>query len=264
MNYSLNTDTFNQQLLPPTKRKPKAKAWGRVLLNGLQWVRDRFFEDYVEGNTDVRVLNYDAGLTFNPPELVYYGGVVYECILASTGNLPTNPTYFSVKSFSVGDRINFIDKAVYECILLNTGGIGALNSIYWIKVQDIFLGIKERTKANSQVMLFEYMLNKYFGTDFNYPATTNDIYIAQYATQIQTFYMGRSGDNSSYMPRDSAYQFNYLSRNYLSPIVTHYAINVPAATYNSLASNDADRESIIRSFADKFNMAGIVYEVIKY
>lgn len=265
MNYSLNTDTFNKQFLPPTKRKDKAEAWGRVLLNGVQWARDLFFDDYINGNTDWRVQNYNAGITYNVGDFVYYtDGIIYECTAVSTGNLPTNVLYFSIKSFAVLDRINFIDKAVYECILVNPTGIGALNTTYWIKIQNEFLGIRERSKANAQILLFEYMLNKWFGTSFNYPSSVNDIYIVNNSTASETMIMGRSGPNSSFMPRSSTFQANFLTRSYVAQTTSYYTIYVPLAVFNSLASTNDDRENIIRDFANKFNLSGVTYTVTTY
>jgi hypothetical protein len=38
---------------------------------------------------------YAGGSTYRPNNVVVYNGIVYLCILLSTGNLPTNTTYFS-------------------------------------------------------------------------------------------------------------------------------------------------------------------------
>lgn len=39
---------------------------------------------------------YNAGVTYAANEAVYYNGSSYICILASTGNLPTNATYWDI------------------------------------------------------------------------------------------------------------------------------------------------------------------------
>lgn len=39
---------------------------------------------------------YAAGTSYVPGDQVSYSGQLYVCILASTGNLPTNATYWSL------------------------------------------------------------------------------------------------------------------------------------------------------------------------
>jgi hypothetical protein len=62
---------------------------------------------------------------------VTYNGYIYTCILNSTGNLPTNATYWTIGvrskrvSFKVGE-----DSFIYECILDSTGYLPT-NATYW-------------------------------------------------------------------------------------------------------------------------------------
>ena len=43
---------------------------------------------------------YNAGTTYYPNDLVTYNSSTYICILQSTGNLPTNATYWSLIALS--------------------------------------------------------------------------------------------------------------------------------------------------------------------
>lgn len=46
---------------------------------------------------------YNAGVSYVAKEVVYYNGSSYICILASTGNLPTNSTYWDVLALKGDD-----------------------------------------------------------------------------------------------------------------------------------------------------------------
>jgi hypothetical protein len=73
--------------------------------------------------------------------------------------------------------------------------------------------------------------------------------------------MGETGEYSSVMPNNSQYQQNFLVNNYTVSDGFAYTIYVPLAVWTPLASNDTDRENLIRSFADKYNLAGMIYDV---
>lgn len=89
---------------------------------------------------------YDGGTTYAPTDWVTYNGSSYVCILASTGNLPTNVTYWAVlaskgdkgdtgdpwdafkgaynagTTYAVNDVVSY-DGSSYICILESTGNV---------------------------------------------------------------------------------------------------------------------------------------------
>lgn len=46
----------------------------------------------------LNIRDYSATIAYTIGRRVYYNGIIYACILASTGNLPTNVTYWAVSS----------------------------------------------------------------------------------------------------------------------------------------------------------------------
>lgn len=46
----------------------------------------------------LNIRDYSATIAYTIGRRVYYNGLIYRCILASTGNLPTNVTYWAVSS----------------------------------------------------------------------------------------------------------------------------------------------------------------------
>ncbi len=267
--YDFNTDNFNQNFTPPTKRNTFVFAWGKVLLSGIQWLHDLFFTDYVTGNTDVKVSNYSAAITYSITDLVYYAtnGFIYECILSSTGNAPTNVTYFQLKSFAVEDRIRYVDKSVYECILANATGVSPINTLYWIKIQDEFIGLLERTKTNSQILLFEYLLNKWFDTSYNYPSV-NDIFITNLPSDGTSFVYGVDESESSAVAISDTQQSEFIGSSFVLGAF-NFTINIPLAVYDALSplettGTTTNKDNIVRQFADNYVCAGLHYSITPY
>lgn len=221
--YTLSVNYISEKLVPPSLRGVKMLAWLRVILKPLQSQWNNVFDDYATGSGYAQ---YDVSLSY-------------------------------VRT----DRVIFSNKSVYECILDATAGIPPDDSVYWVKINDIFIGANERLKYNSQKIVFEYALNKYFQIPVSpFIYITNNFVVAD-----NVFVMSNSGLTSSVMPLNSAYQINFLG---LVPAyatsVNDYTIYVPLAVYNALGTNAINRENAIRQFADKYNLAGIQYNVIAY
>ncbi len=164
------------------------------------------------------------------------------------------PDYGFFTQYYVGDRVLFADKSIYECIS-NSLNISCLDTTKWVKVNDIFIGSDERVKYSAQKLLFEYALNKFF--------ISSGIYITNNFIDVgDVFVMDTDSTESSVMPLDSFYQEDYmdLSATYASGIYD-YTIFVPIADYTSLGSS---ANAIIRTFADKYNLAGMQYDIQTY
>ena len=164
------------------------------------------------------------------------------------------PDYGFFTQYYVGDRVLFADKSIYECIS-NSLNISCLDTTKWVKVNDIFIGSDERVKYSAQKLLFEYALNKFF--------ITSGIYITNNFIDVgDVFVMDTDSTESSVMPLDSFYQEDYmdLTATYASGIYD-YTIFVPIADYTTLGSS---ANAIIRTFADKYNLAGMQYDIQTY
>lgn len=266
--YKFSTTIFTNQFLPSTKRTLKQIAWVKVLLSSVQWIRDTFFGYYADGYTGQAVVTYNSVSTYAVGDMVFYSGIIYICISGSTGNLPTNAIYFSVKDFSFEDEIRHADKGVYYCVKDNPTGIAPANREYWEKLQYNFVGVNERIRINAQVLSFEYLLNKWFGTTFNYPTSTNDVYITHNTVDINSFIYGTTLATSSAHYLTDATQQEFINYDY-SSAQYNYNINIPTAIYDGLNPNEATgitttKTAIVKNFADKYNLAGITYTVLIY
>ena len=133
--------TYSQQiknLLPSNKRKEKIIAFIQALVKPIQWLRDALFSTYLNG--------FIGDKWDNSTEYIY------------------------------GQRVIYIDGGVYECVQTCTG-ITPTNTDYWANVTESWIGLNERVNYNSQKLILEYALNRYFETSFFPPPLSSQIYI---------------------------------------------------------------------------------------
>ena len=163
--------------------------------------------------------------------------------------------YDSFTIYNFGDRVRWTDKSIYEAKKSFFGGTDPSNTSHWTKVNDIFIACDERIKYSSQKILFEYALNKYF--------ITSGIYITNnFVGAGNTFVMNESSTSNSLMPDKSVYQVDYLgTTTHYATSIFDYTINFPIADYAALGT---DAENIIRSFADKYNLSGMRYNILTF
>jgi hypothetical protein len=119
--YDIDFQTQSENLLPPDKRMPKLKAFVYALCHPVQILRDLFHDDYADGFT--------------------------------------GSAWDSLSSYNPGDKVRYIDKAVYECQVFSGQGVEPTNTNFWLKVQDNYIGLRERMKYNSRKILLEFILN---------------------------------------------------------------------------------------------------------
>lgn len=218
--YIIQFSLLWEKLMPPILRKSLHLAWGSVVVAPLQRLRDLIFNDYANGS------HYDA--------------------------------YDNSTAYVIGDIVYYTDRAVYQCIENSTGNLPT-DTNYWFKLLDNRIGVRERIKYNSQKVLFEYALNRWFDV----PSADPQIYIQNNTIYGTAFLLGQTGAYSSTMPRSSVHQLYYLGNSY-DYRSDAFTIFVPVAVFNALASNNTDRENIIRNFADNYVLAGMIYSVVTY
>lgn len=208
-----------EKILPPILRSTKHLEWGKVLTKPLQWLNDLNWDEYIGINLTV---------------------------------------YFDIATnYNKGDKVYGDDRAIYEA-LSNTIGNPLSDDVIWLKVLDNHIGVRERVKYNSQKILFEFALNRWFNV-----LAAPLIYIQNNTIYTGTMVMDRSSTDSSVIARDSNYSQSYMGNN---PAYNNIAftIFVPLAVFNALAATNTERENIIRNFADKYVLAGIIYDVQTY
>jgi hypothetical protein len=220
--YDFDVSVTAPELMPPTLRQNSHKAWFNVLLKPIQYLWSLIFEDYKDGTSYV--------------------------------------LWSNLTTYSATNRVLFTDKSNYECINTALGNTQSpLNGLYWIKIQDNFIGVNERIKYNSQIIVFEYALNKWFLN----PLPADQIYITNNGTSSQML-MGQTSAYSSTIPNNSIYSTYYMGNVY-TPTQYDFTIYFPIALFNALQPTLAiDKEKLIRNFADKYKLAGMNYNIITY
>lgn len=225
--YDYDTDLFNQQMTPPTKRLTKFNAWGKAVLTQLQYTIDLIFGNYADGDISA--------------------------------------DYSNVTVYSIGDRVRYTDKSVYEYINdTPDSGNAPTDVLYWRKILQTYVGVRERAKYNAQKMVYEYALNKWFNTTFRLPSVgVSDIYIVTNTVDINYFVSGVDGASSSGAAISGAKSVEFVGTSYTYS-GNYYTIFVPVAVFTALGSTLAEREAQITNFADRINLAGLTYNIDTY
>ncbi len=222
--YDYNTNTVGEQLTPPVLRMPKFLAWLYTLVKPIQNLHDLIFSDYKIGN-------------------------VYS-------------SYNNATTYNFGERVQYLDKAIYEVTYTDINGIAGnvtgvipTNTIFWTKVNDVFIGTDERVKYSAQKILFEQALNTFF--------ITSGIYIQNnFASIGNVFVMDTTSEESSIISYSNDYQPDFMdySAIYLNNIYD-YTIYVPITFYTSLG---VQADTLITTYANKYNLAGMQFNIITY
>ncbi len=221
--FDIDYNTQGRLLLPPKKRLPKWLAWIYSLMKPVQWVRDWFFDTYI-GVSNYNL--FDAG-----------------------------------QYYSLGDRAIWFDNSIYECLNPNPE-LGSVSSPIllpdmWFKIQDCFIGVDERSAYNSQIIVFEYALNRWFQNI----VATDQIYIVVNQTNGDKALLAHTSPYSMLMSQQSFASVVYMGSTYTPGSQYDYTIMVPAVLFASLGATVTDQENAIRNIANKYNMAGMQYDV---
>lgn len=237
--YDYDVDSIRGNNTPLRYRyKPKFTAWMLSLLYPLQWLRDNTFNDYIQGS---------AAPLWNP-----------------------------LATYNTGDRIKGYGNAVFESIVDGNIGIDpdqALNaSDFWMRISDDYRGVNERLKYNSQKLMLEYVLNKFFRTTFIQPddvntPTNSNIYIQNLTPNNLGFIIGNSVDVGSSFVNSPQFSTNFILNSYDSN-GDSFAIFVPETITSPIpgffTSLQPYAEEKIRAIADKYVLAGIQYRITTY
>jgi hypothetical protein len=171
------------------------------------------------------------------------------------------PPYLNSTTYAKGDLVVY-RYSVYESQVNGNVGNDPLNLAYWAKVQDNFIGVLERLKYNGHTLILTYALNKYFGTTFRQPNNISDIFINVNAKPTAVFLVGDTEAQSSLVYSNTSSEF--IVNGYSFATYHNMTIFVPVAVYNALDTDPANRERIIRNFADQYIVGGITYDIATY
>jgi hypothetical protein len=173
----------------------------------------------------------------------------------------TAPPYLNSTTYAKGDLVVY-RYSVYESTVNGNVGNDPLNVTYWTKVQDNFIGTLERLKYNGHVLVLTYALNKYFGTVFRQPNNISDIFITINVKPVAVFLVGDTEAQSSKVYTNTSTEFVVNSYSFAS--YTNMTIWVPVLVYDALDVDPANRERIIRNYADQYIVGGVTYNVDTY
>jgi hypothetical protein len=218
--YNYDTDIISEQLTPPLLREPKQLSWISIICKPIQWLWSLVFEDYADGS------NY---ILYNP-----------------------------ATNYNSGNRVVFTDNKVYQNILASVG-IEPTNTTNWLLINDNFIGARERIKYNSQIIQFEFHINKWFRTGIG-----AQIYFITNQISTSVFVMAPTGTYSSKMASSGIFATSFMATVPVFAVQYNFTVMVPIALFNSLASTNPNREKIIRQYVDKYRLAGTTYDVTTY
>ncbi len=274
------SDTVWGLLVPPPYRLTKWLAWGSALTAALQWFNDVLFGSYLLGAVPDtpyfdNTLGYSQGdrvvFGINGGGIYYGDNAVYEALTTVPSGIQPNGT-----NVVPGTAPAWVVDSVSAVDWLTTGNNS--NPFYWVKVQQNFIGAAERANYSCQKIIYEYALNKWFNTTFRQPVSgTSDIYIETNTVDDNGFYFYSTNYESYFLPVTVRTTISRTMSKYFYPPAAFtpqydFSIFIPVADYNALNSdfpvsagyNTANRDSLVRGFADLLCPAGAFYSIITY
>lgn len=245
MNYSQDYNNFVDNNTPEVHRKDRFLSWLKALVRPVQWKHDAYFGTYANGITGA-TLPYDSGTTYNTGD-------------TTLGD--NNAVYESLKDGVIG-----INPAITENNALYAGN--------WVRRSPDFRGVNERLKYTGQTMVLEYVLNKWFRTNFVQPdqaidpqTTRSDIYIVNNQLNNDVFVVADNEAMSSASFNYDIYSEDFVKDDY-DFVSAAFTIFVPESGLSPIpgwyTNLDPYKEQKIRSIADRYVIAGIVYDIQTY
>ena len=236
--------TLGQSLLPPNKRLSGWIGFITSLFTPLTRDQSLLFTSYVQGSS---ASNWSSTGTY-----AYLQQVVYQ------------------------------DGCVYEC--QNVAGITStkapnIDITNWLKVQNTWVGARERAYYSWNLIFIEYILNKHFqvGTvtlPWNGASHSTQIFISNSSKTTGNFWLsdGTNGAINSYMGNTNTGQKYFIGNSYNALSQTSFTVNVPTAVDAAITANQPNypspsapnAESVIRALLNNYILAGFTYKYQTY
>ncbi len=186
---------------------------------------------------------------------------LYEALFDTWRTGVSDPAYtdYSAGSYDKGDRVKYIN-GVYES--LEDSNTDLPTTSKWVLITDNFIGVEDRVLFNGQKIIYEYALNTWFGTTFDPVPGDSDIYIETNAIVTGNFRTGVSEARSSSIGVTRSSE--PIGDETQAIAGYNFTIYIPTAVYNALDADSANREKIVRNFADRYCPVGLNYNIQTY
>lgn len=224
-NFGLNTDLLSRIFTPRRKRKPLFIAFARVMLSPISYLHRRVFTYFYY--TQVYPI-WNSVTSYNIGSVVRFGYQVFES--RTNGNLNNQPN----------------------------------QSTQWMRIQDNWIGGFVRSNVKPGKIALEKYLNDFFETDFNYPASANDIYIETNDEDVTQFTVGSSDLNTAQVSSAVESTIYFVSDTFTTYSQNSFTVYIPTAKWTAIESTDAKREGLVKGILDNYVPAGIQYNVTDY
>jgi hypothetical protein len=146
------------------------------------------------------------------------------------------------------------DRKVYMSLI--DGNTDLPTASTWTLVQNNFIGVKERILYNASKLVFEYALNKEYGTTFRQPTAISDIFITKLSAQQYGFLVGETEPYCSSVGQFTASEA--IGGSWTAVYLNHFQINVPAALLSSVTIGH------IRDYANQYVPASLKFTIVSY
>src|ERR1700751_34571 len=219
---------FTVNNLPPNKRTDNTIALNDAILQPIQYDSDNYFDTYSNGST-------------------------------------ANP-WNSAATYSIGNDVIGDDDKVYRSLInsnTNNNPVLTVSTGMWEVISPNWIGTYERIKYNNSIACLNYLLNRYFRSNFVQPPNmnTSDIYITLNpppklilgrANQDGLCVRGRGNFNNMLAGRKNS--------NTIVGIFFDFTINYPS----SFALVDTNFVAKLTASAQKYTVAGYSFNTHNY
>ena len=200
------------EFLPTSHRTPRFIAWQQGMLGQNMWLNKNFW-NYCYGDLVSNSWISTIGYSINDTVITYQGVYISTCG-NNLGNSPDNPLYWIAGTYTSGNVVLYFDGNYYQVLVATTSNPpsstdwGLLNfdpttkttSYCWYKIAPSYIGAQERAQYNSQKLIMEYALNRWFRTTFRQPTSYRDgtvAYTVNATSILGIWYLSAGGYNVS-------------------------------------------------------------------
>lgn len=219
---------FTINNLPPNKRKDNILALCDAILQPIQYDSDNYFDTYSNGST------------------------------ASPWN--------SSATYSAGNDVVGDDDQVYRSLEdsnTNNNPVLTVSTGIWDIISPNWIGTYERIKYNDSIACFNYLLNRYFRSNFVQPPSmnTSDIYIQ--LNGPPKLILGRANSNGLCVGGRGNFNNMIAGRKNTNTVVGSFfdfTVNYP----NSFALADSNFTAKLAALVQKYTVAGYSFNLMHY
>jgi hypothetical protein len=174
--FDCDFDLQAYRLSPVNKRQDVWLNYLYCIAEPIQSAHENFFTSYLEGDASAV---WDIGTNYSRYDRVNYQNRIYQCVSDIIAELPTNTTY-------------------------------------WVQVVGDFRGMNERIKYNSQKLMLEWILNRWFATNFEQPGGgTSDFYIVDNTRNVPVFTVPKETYRSNIYVSSSVFEQSFKTKKFV-------------------------------------------------